>query len=66
MIRTLCISVAELVRRAFRSVLPPHGQGVWMGYAGFVETGNARSSQAIDEVVYGQEPADPAVTQHPS
>jgi hypothetical protein len=25
-----------------------------MKFAGFVETGNSRSSQTIDEIVYGQ------------
>ncbi len=52
--QSLGISVAEFVRGAVREALPPRGQGRWMKYAGFVETGNARSSQTIDEVVYGQ------------
>ena len=47
------ISVAEFVRRAIRHALPPHGQAPWMRYAGFVESGNPRSSQTIDEIVYG-------------
>ncbi|RPI13930.1 MAG: CopG family transcriptional regulator [Acidobacteriales bacterium] len=51
--RTLGISVAELVRRAVRQSLPPAGKGPWMRYAGFVESGDARSSQSIDEIVYG-------------
>lgn len=52
--KSLGISVAEFVRRAVREALPPRGQGAWMKYAGFVETGDPRSSQTIDEIVYGQ------------
>ena len=52
--RTLGISVAEFVRRAVRDALPPKGEGPWMKFAGFVATGNTRSSQSIDEIVYGQ------------
>jgi hypothetical protein len=52
--QSLGIPVAEFVRRAVREALPPHGQGAWMKYAGFVETGDPRSSQTIDEIVYGQ------------
>ncbi len=47
------ISVAEFVRRAIRQMLPPPGKAPWMRYAGLVESGNARSSQSIDDVVYG-------------
>jgi hypothetical protein len=50
----LGISVAEFVRRAIREALPPRGAGPWMKFAGLVETGNPRSSQSIDEIVYGQ------------
>ncbi len=49
----LGISVAEFVRRAIRQSLPPAGQAPWMRYAGLVESGDARSSLSIDEVVYG-------------
>ena len=49
----LGISVAEYVRRAIRCVLPPSGRPAWMRYAGLVESGNARSSLSIDEIVYG-------------
>jgi len=52
--RVLGISVAELVRRALRDALPARGQGPWMKFAGFVESHNPRSSQSVDEVVYGQ------------
>jgi hypothetical protein len=49
----LGISVAEYVRRAIRRILPPSGRPAWMRYAGLVASGNAQSSQSIDEVVYG-------------
>lgn len=52
--RSLGISVAEFVRRAVREALPARGDGAWMKFAGLVETGNPRSSQSIDEIVYGQ------------
>jgi hypothetical protein len=51
--RALGISVAEYVRRAIRDTLPPAGDGPWMRYAGFVESGDPRSSQSIDDIVYG-------------
>ena len=51
--RALGISVAEFVRRAVRQMVPPEGGAPWMRYAGLVESGNPRSSQSIDEVVYG-------------
>jgi hypothetical protein len=49
----LGISVAEYVRRAIRRLLPPSDRPPWMRYAGLVESGNPRSSQSIDEIVYG-------------
>ncbi len=51
--RVLGISVAEYVRRALRETLPPKDGGAWMRYAGFVESGDPRSSQSIDDIVYG-------------
>ena len=53
--KALGISVAEFVRRAIREQLPTNGgeSGAWMRYAGFVETGNPRSSASVDEIVYG-------------
>ena len=51
--KALGISVAELVRRAIRDTLPPTGSAAWMRYAGLVESGDPRSSQSIDEIVYG-------------
>jgi hypothetical protein len=62
----MLLSVAEFVRRAVRKALRARGQGAWMKYAGFVETGDPRSSQTIDEIVYGQRPTDTTPTQHPS
>jgi hypothetical protein len=53
MIRTHCISVAERIRRAVRRMLPARIHPPWMRYAGFVESGNANSSQSIDDIVYG-------------
>ena len=47
------ISVAEYVRRAIQNILPASGQPKWMRYAGLVESGNPRSSQSIDEIIYG-------------
>lgn len=51
--KALGISVAEFVRRAIRHGLPSRSAAPWMRYAGFVESGNSRSSQTVDEVVYG-------------
>jgi hypothetical protein len=51
--KALGISVAELVRRAIRQALPPPGKGPWMRFAGLVESGDAQSSQSIDEILYG-------------
>jgi hypothetical protein len=51
--RGLGISVAEFVRRAIRDALPAAEGRPWMRYAGFVESGNPKSSQSIDEIVYG-------------
>jgi hypothetical protein len=52
--KSLGISVAEFVRRAVREALPPQGEGPWMKFAGLVETGDPRSSQTVDEIIYGQ------------
>ena len=58
--KALGISVAEFVRRAIREQLPSNGghasgtpSGPWMRYAGFIESGNPRSSASVDEIVYG-------------
>ena len=55
MIRTLGVSIAELFRRAVRRTLPERKQPPWMRYAGFVESGDASSSQSIDNIVYGSQ-----------
>lgn len=48
------ISLAELLRRALRLVLPVSGKNQWMRYCGLVSTGNSKSSQEIDAMIYGQ------------
>ena len=50
--KALGISVAEFVRRAVRQTLPRAG-APWMRYPGLIESGNPRSIQSIDELVYG-------------
>ena len=52
----LGVSLAELLRRSLRTVLPADESKPWMRYAGFVETGDRKSSQRIDDVVYGEKP----------
>lgn len=47
------ISLAELLRRSLRSLLPVDDEKPWMRLAGMVESGDPSSSQRIDEVVYG-------------
>ena len=50
----LGISLAELLRRSLRSLLPVDREKPWMAYAGMIESGDSHSSQSIDEIVYGQ------------
>lgn len=50
----LGISLAELLRRSLRSVVPVNESKPWMRYAGMVETGDAASSRHIDDIVYGR------------
>jgi hypothetical protein len=52
--RRLGISLAELLRRSLRTLIPADDSRPWMRYAGMVETGDPRSSRRIDDVVYGQ------------
>lgn len=52
--RRLGISLAELLRRALRSVLRVDESKPWMRYAGMVESGDPNSSQSVDDAVYGQ------------
>lgn len=49
----LGISLAELLRRSLRSVIPVDETKPWMRFAGLVASGDSRSSQGIDDVVYG-------------
>ncbi len=51
--RRLGISLAELLRRSLRSILPVDASKPWMRFAGMIVTGDPESSQHIDEVVYG-------------
>ena len=50
----LGISLAELLRRSLRPLLPADPSKPWMRYAGMIESGDASASQSIDSVVYGQ------------
>ena len=50
----LGISLAELLRRSLRTILPADPSKPWMRYAGMIETGDPSASQKIDDVVYGQ------------
>lgn len=52
----LGIPLAELLRRSLRDLLPADESKPWMRYAGMVESGNPRSSESVDELVYGQKP----------
>jgi len=52
--KRLGISLAELLRRSLRRLLPADASKPWMRYAGMIESGDASSSQRIDDVVYGQ------------
>ncbi len=50
----LGISLAELLRRSLRTLLPSDDSKPWMRHAGMIETGDPKASQKIDDVVYGQ------------
>ena len=52
--RRLGISLAELLRRSLREMIPADDSRPWMRYAGMVESGDANSSRNIDDVIYGQ------------
>ena len=54
--KRLGISLAELLRRSLRAIVPVNESAPWMRYAGMIESGDPRSSQRIDEIVYGQKP----------
>lgn len=48
------VSLAEFFRRSLRNILPVSNQNPWMRYAGMIESGNPKSSQQIDDIIYGQ------------
>lgn len=50
----LGVSLAELLRRSVRHILPADESKPWMRYAGMVETGEKDASQKIDAIIYGQ------------
>lgn len=52
--RRLGISLAELLRRSLRTVVPANEAAPWMRYAGMVASGDRHSSRRIDEVIYGR------------
>jgi hypothetical protein len=52
--KRLGIPLAELLRRSLRALLPVNTSKSWMRYAGMIESGDTRSSQRIDDVIYGQ------------
>ena len=52
--RRLGISLAELLRRSLRTMLPVDEARPWMHYAGSIKSGDASASQSIDELVYGR------------
>ncbi len=51
----LGISLAELLRRSLRAVLPQIANAPWMEFTGMVESGTPNSSTRIDEIVYGND-----------
>lgn len=50
----LGMSLADLVRRSLRTVLPVNDSQPRMRYAGIVESGDPRSSRNIDDLTYGR------------
>lgn len=52
----LGVSLAELLRRSLRALLPAGDQPPWMRFAGAVQSGDPEASRRIDEVVYGSKP----------
>lgn len=49
--RRLGISLAELLRRSLRTLLPADEGRPWMRYAGSIESGDPASSQTVDDLV---------------
>jgi hypothetical protein len=54
--KRLGISLAKLLRRSLRTIIPVNEDKPWMRYAGMVESGDPKSSQHIDEIIYGHKP----------
>jgi hypothetical protein len=56
MARRQGISLAEFLRRAVAAALGParRGDRPWMRYAGTLCSGDPKSSQTVNEVVYGR------------
>lgn len=52
----LGISLAELLRRSLRTVIPVDESRPWMRYVGMFESGDRDSSKRVDDVVYGSKP----------
>jgi hypothetical protein len=50
----LGVSLTELLRRSLRGMLPVDESKAWMRYAGMIGSGDSRSSQHMDDVIYGQ------------
>ena len=52
----LGISLAELLRRSLRTLLPVDRTKPWMRYAGMVASSdaNANTNNSIDSVIYGE------------
>jgi len=50
----LGMSLAALLRRSLRSVLPVDQRQPWMRYAGMVATDDPASSTHIDDVLHGR------------
>lgn len=48
------ISLAEMLRRSLRTMIPVNESRPWMRYAGMIESGDAHSSRNIDDIIYGQ------------
>ena len=50
----LGVSLAELLRRSLRQIFSIDREKPWKRHCGFVESGDSKSSQKIDELIYGQ------------
>ena len=48
----LGISLAELLRRSLRGLVPVDPSRPWMRFAGMIESGDPDATETIDEIVY--------------